>query len=29
MSIDRLDAIGSMHGFRPAMTVTQWAVTKS
>lgn len=28
LSIDRLDAIGSMHGFRPAMTVTQWAVTK-
>jgi precorrin-6B C5,15-methyltransferase / cobalt-precorrin-6B C5,C15-methyltransferase len=28
LSIDRLNAIGSMHGFRPAMTVTQWAVTK-
>jgi precorrin-6Y C5,15-methyltransferase (decarboxylating) len=28
LSIDRLDTIGSMHGFRPAMTVTQWAVTK-
>ena len=28
LSIDRLEAIGSMHGFRPAMTVTQWAVTK-
>ena len=28
LSIDRLDAIGSMHGFRPAMTVTQWAVAK-
>jgi precorrin-6B C5,15-methyltransferase / cobalt-precorrin-6B C5,C15-methyltransferase len=28
LSIDRLDAIGSMHGFRPAMTVTQWAATK-
>jgi precorrin-6Y C5,15-methyltransferase (decarboxylating) len=28
LSIDRLDMIGSMHGFRPAMTVTQWAVTK-
>jgi precorrin-6Y C5,15-methyltransferase (decarboxylating) len=28
LSIDRLDAIGSMHGFRPAMTVTQWGATK-
>jgi precorrin-6Y C5,15-methyltransferase (decarboxylating) len=28
LSIDRLDAIGTMHGFRPAMTVTQWAATK-
>jgi precorrin-6Y C5,15-methyltransferase (decarboxylating) len=28
LSIDRLDTIGSMHRFRPAMTVTQWAATK-
>jgi precorrin-6Y C5,15-methyltransferase (decarboxylating) len=28
ISIDRLDSIGSMHGFRRAMTVTQWAATK-
>jgi precorrin-6B C5,15-methyltransferase / cobalt-precorrin-6B C5,C15-methyltransferase len=28
LSIDRLDMIGSMHGFRPTMTVTQWAATK-
>ncbi len=25
ISIERLDSIGGMHGFRPAMTVTQWA----
>ncbi len=28
LDADRLDAVGRMHGFRPAMTVTQWAATK-
>jgi precorrin-6Y C5,15-methyltransferase (decarboxylating) len=28
ISVDRLDSLGSMHGFRRAMTVTQWAATK-
>jgi precorrin-6Y C5,15-methyltransferase (decarboxylating) len=28
ISIDRLDSVGTMHGFRPAMTVTQWAGQK-
>jgi precorrin-6Y C5,15-methyltransferase (decarboxylating) len=28
LSVERLDQIGSMHGFRPAMTVTQWAAAK-
>ncbi len=28
LSVERLDGIGRMHGFRPAMPVTQWAVTK-
>jgi precorrin-6Y C5,15-methyltransferase (decarboxylating) len=28
IGIERLDAIGARHGFRPAMTVTQWAATK-
>jgi precorrin-6Y C5,15-methyltransferase (decarboxylating) len=28
LSVERLDAIGSLHGYRPAMTVTQWAATK-
>jgi precorrin-6Y C5,15-methyltransferase (decarboxylating) len=28
ISIDRLDRVGTMLGFRPAMTVTQWAGTK-
>jgi precorrin-6B C5,15-methyltransferase / cobalt-precorrin-6B C5,C15-methyltransferase len=28
LSVERLDRIGSMHAFRPAMTVTQWAATK-
>lgn len=27
-SVGRLDAIGGHHGFRPAMTVTQWTATK-
>ncbi|GAN76831.1 precorrin-6y C5,15-methyltransferase (decarboxylating) subunit CbiE [Acidisphaera rubrifaciens] len=27
-SVGRLSAIGGQHGFRPAMTVTQWAATK-
>ena len=29
LSIERLDAVGRMHGFRPAMTVTQYAATRS
>lgn len=28
ISVERLDRIGTLHGFRPAMTVTQWTVTK-
>jgi precorrin-6Y C5,15-methyltransferase (decarboxylating) len=28
LSVERLHRIGSMHGFRPAMTVTQWAAAK-
>jgi len=28
LSVDRLDSVGGMHGFRRAMTVTQWAATK-
>lgn len=28
LSVDRLDRVGTMHGFRPAMTVTQWSATK-
>ncbi len=28
ISIDRLDSVGTMHGFRPAMTVTQWTGQK-
>lgn len=28
LSVERLDRLGSMHGFRPAMTVTQWAAVK-
>jgi precorrin-6B C5,15-methyltransferase / cobalt-precorrin-6B C5,C15-methyltransferase len=28
LSVERLDAIGSLHGFRPALTVTQWGATK-
>ena len=28
LSVDRLDLIGGMHGFRPAMTVTQYAACK-
>jgi precorrin-6Y C5,15-methyltransferase (decarboxylating) len=28
ISVDRLDRIGGMHAFRPAMSVTQWAATK-
>jgi precorrin-6Y C5,15-methyltransferase (decarboxylating) len=27
LSIARMDAVGRMHAFRPAMTVTQWAAT--
>jgi len=28
LSVERLDAIGGLHGFRPAMTVTQWSAEK-
>ncbi|HEY1857822.1 precorrin-6y C5,15-methyltransferase (decarboxylating) subunit CbiE [Acidocella sp.] len=28
LAVERLDNIGSLHGFRPALTVTQWAATK-
>lgn len=28
IGIERLDPIGRLHGFRPAMTVTQWSVVK-
>jgi precorrin-6Y C5,15-methyltransferase (decarboxylating) len=28
LSVERLDRIGTLHAFRPAMTVTQWAATK-
>ena len=28
LSVERLDAIGTMHGFRPAMTITQFMATK-
>ncbi|MBV9117769.1 MAG: precorrin-6y C5,15-methyltransferase (decarboxylating) subunit CbiE [Acetobacteraceae bacterium] len=28
LSVDRLDGIGAMRAFRPAMTVTQWAAVK-
>jgi precorrin-6Y C5,15-methyltransferase (decarboxylating) len=28
IGIERLDTIGRLHGFRPAMTVTQWSVVK-
>ena len=28
LSVERLDAIGTMHGYRPAMTVTQFVVAK-
>jgi precorrin-6Y C5,15-methyltransferase (decarboxylating) len=28
LSVERLDKLGTMHGFRPAMTVTQWKVRK-
>jgi precorrin-6Y C5,15-methyltransferase (decarboxylating) len=28
LAISRLDAVGPMHAFRPAMTVTQWVATK-
>jgi len=28
LSIERLDRIGGMHGYRPAITVTQWTATK-
>ena len=29
LSLERLDTVGVMHAFRPAMTVTQWAVTRA
>lgn len=28
LALERLDTVGSMHAFRPAMTVTQWAAVK-
>jgi precorrin-6Y C5,15-methyltransferase (decarboxylating) len=28
LSVERLDGVGSMHAYRPAMTVTQWVATK-
>lgn len=28
LSVERLDAVGHLHGFRPAMTVTQWSAVK-
>lgn len=28
LSVERLDKVGRLHAFRPAMTVTQWAVTR-
>ena len=28
LSVERLDTVGSLHAFRPAMTVTQWSATK-
>jgi precorrin-6Y C5,15-methyltransferase (decarboxylating) len=28
LAVERLDRIGDLHGFRPAMTVTQWAAEK-
>ena len=28
LSVERLDTIGRMHAFRPAMPVTQWAAVK-
>lgn len=28
LSVERLDALGAMHGYRPAMTVTQWLAVK-
>ena len=29
LGVDRLDSIGAMHGFRPAMTVTQFVATRA
>jgi precorrin-6Y C5,15-methyltransferase (decarboxylating) len=29
IQVSRLDAVGTMHGWRPAMAVTQWRVAKS
>ena len=29
LSVERLDSIGAMHGYRPAMTVTQWLAVKA
>ena len=28
VSVERLDRIGDMHGYRPSMTVTQYAACK-
>jgi precorrin-6Y C5,15-methyltransferase (decarboxylating) len=28
LSVERLDQVGTMHAYRPAMTVTQWVASK-
>jgi precorrin-6Y C5,15-methyltransferase (decarboxylating) len=28
LSVERMDAVGTMHAYRPAMTVTQWIAVK-
>jgi precorrin-6Y C5,15-methyltransferase (decarboxylating) len=28
IAVERLDTVGRMRGFRPAMTITQWAATR-
>ena len=28
LSVERLDKVGRLHAFRPAMSVVQWAATK-
>ena len=29
LSVERLDRIGGLHGYRPAITVTQWLAEKA